>query len=321
MHRDPALIGHRTVTAEAVAAFAGLTGDYARIHLDHAMGKALPGGRGFAHGLLSASWALGALTLQAPERVGAGDGRAILAGFEVRFHDVVRFGDTLALRCEDGDGEGPGPGFERRCTRFSMLADDGRLVTSGSTELHVLAPGTPANPLPSAREVEDLWPGGAVQTGDGPEIWTAEDLVENGPRGATPIRTITEADVTAFTGFTGELNPLYLHAPFAERALFGTRTVPPMLGFCLGFAAWLRELLRLPMGGGESTAGHLGDRWRLAAPVHTGDTLEVRHRPLRLRRTRSQPTRGIVTFGLQLVNQRDEVVQQGEVDMMLGVKT
>jgi hypothetical protein len=42
--------------------------------------------------------------------------------------------------------------------------------------------------------------------------------------------------------------------------------------------------------------------------------------PVALRRTRSQPARGVTTFGLQLVNQNEEVVQQGEVDTMLPVR-
>ena len=83
---------------------------------------------------------------------------------------------------------------------------------------------------------------------------------------------------------------------------------------------WLRELLRIPADGGTQTAGHLGDRWRVVAPVFLGDTLHVRHKPLAVRRTRSQPTKGVMTYGLQLVNQRDEIVQQAEVDMMLDMR-
>ena len=93
-----------------------------------------------------------------------------------------------------------------------------------------------------------------------------------------------------------------------------------MLCFCLGFSVWLRELMQLAMTGGESTAGHLGDRWRLVAPVHLGDTLEVRYRPLTLRRTRSRPSQGVATFGLQLVNQHEAVALEGEVDIMLAMR-
>ena len=134
------------------------------------------------------------------------------------------------------------------------------------------------------------------------------------------MRTLTESDVVAWVDFTGELNPLYVNAPFAGKALFGERTVPPMLCFCLGFAAWLRELLRVPMAEGGTSAGHLGDRWRFVAPVRIGDTLDVRHEPLSLRRTRSRPDQGVATFGLQLVNQRGELLQRGEVDIMLPMR-
>jgi acyl dehydratase len=320
MHDDPTMIGHRTVTSDAVATFGSLTGDYARIHFDHALGEATPDGRGFAHGLLSASWALGAMTLHAPERLGCGEPRAYVSGFRVRFSDVVRFGDTLALQCRDAEPDAESLGWEHRASEFAFLNQEGRTVTSGVVERHLRHPDAARGPLPSAKAEQPIWPGGRYQPPTEKATWTAEDLLEHGPRGASRVRTVTETDVVGFANFSGELNPLYLDAVFAERALFGERIAPPMLCFCLGFSAWLREFLRLPQDGSESTAGHLGDRWQFIAPVRIGDTLEVRHRPLSLRRSRSQPTRGILTFGLQLVNQREEVVQQGEVDMMLAMR-
>ena len=302
-------IGHRTVTKDAVAAFAGLTGDYARIHLDHHLGAASPYGRGFAHGLLSASWALGAMTLYAPERVGLGEPGAFVSGFQVRFRDVVRFGDTLSVECSDGSAP--------RGTAFSCRNQEGAEVTTGEVRVSEGRPGDRAPEAP--------WPGGRPEPPPAGSRFTAEDLLERGPRGASPVRTLGEADVVGFANFTGELNPLYLDAVFAERALFGRRIAPPMLCFCLGFASWLRELLRIPaegsaQNGRAQTAGHLGDRWEFVAPVFVGDTLEVRHEPLSVRRTRSRPDKGVMTWGLQLVNQREEVVQRGEVDMMLDMR-
>lgn len=41
MHESP-LVGHRTVTKDAVATFGVLTGDYARLHFDHYFGAATP---------------------------------------------------------------------------------------------------------------------------------------------------------------------------------------------------------------------------------------------------------------------------------------
>lgn len=320
MHEDDTLIGHRTVTPDAVATFGGLTGDYSRIHFDHELGRATPDGRGFAHGLLSACWALGAMTLYAPGRLGSGDPRAHLAGFRVRFHDVVRFGDTLAFRCRAAAAEESIDGWSRRRSEFASLRQDGRIATSGAVEVHVRDANEPLGLPPSPAEAQPIWPGRPYVAPQGPAVWAAEDVLELGPTGASPVRTVTEADVVSYVGFSGEQNPLYLSARFAEQALFRERIAPPMLCFCLGFSVWLRELLRLPLGGGESSAGHLGDSWQFVAPVRIGDTLEVRYRPLALRRTHSQPIRGVATFGLQLVNQREEVVQQGEVDMMLAMR-
>jgi acyl dehydratase len=309
-------LGHRTVTADAVATFGQITGDYSRIHFDHELGHASPHGRGFAHGLMSASWALGALTLYAPDRLGCGDSRAYPAGFHVRFHDVVRFGDTVALRCADAAPDEAVAGWEQRCSEFTLGDAGGRTVASGAVEVRL----GESDELPRPTASEAPWPAEAWIPPEGPKVWAAEDVFERGPRGAAPVRTVTEADVVHYCTFTGELNPLYVNMSFAERTRFGERIAPPMLCFCLGFSAWLRELLRLPLGGDEKSAGHLGDRWQFVAPVRLGDTLEVRHRPLTLLPTRSQPTRGVATFGLQLVNQREEIVQRGEVDMMLAMR-
>ena len=265
-----------------------------------------PQGRGFAHGLLSASWALGAITRARPALTGGADPSRFVTAFEVRFADVVSFGATLAFRCEEDGADDT----ERRST-FECLSDDGRVVTTGAIELGSGEPRGAGDP-PWQDEASELVAGGAA--------WGAEDFAERGPRGARPVRTITEADVVAWTGFTGDLDPRWLHAGFAASTPFRERTAPPMLAFCLGFSTWLEILLSMPLAGAQTSAGHLGDRWRFVGPIRIGDSLEVRYRPLGMRRTRSTPIRGIVTYGLQLLNQRGEVVQQGEVDLMMAVR-
>ncbi|MEM7413557.1 MAG: MaoC/PaaZ C-terminal domain-containing protein [Myxococcota bacterium] len=302
--------GQRTVTRDAVAQFAALTGDYARIHLDHHLGAQTPAGRGFAHGLLSASWALGALTLYRPAALGCDAADAVPSALAVRFEDVVHFDDTLHFCTADpiaADGlADPRSGTP---TGFEVATQDGRQVTRG--HLLVSREDPPVAPAP--------WRVEAAPPLDGDTRLGAEAVFAHGPRGRARVRTITESDVVGFCNFSGDLHPLYLDAPFAATSRFGARTVPPMLAFCLAFGSWLREFLRLPMAGGEMTAGHLGDRWRSVAPIYWGDTLEVRFRPERLRKTRSQPVRGVLTYGLQLVNQRGRVVQLAEVDLMLSI--
>ena len=70
----------------------------------------------------------------------------------------------------------------------------------------------------------------------------------------------------------------------------------------------------MPEGG---FAGHLGDSWRVFAPLHLGDTIRTRYRTLSCRPSRSRPEMAIVCFGVQLLNQRSVLVQDGEVVMMI----
>ena len=48
-----------------------------------------------------------------------------------------------------------------------------------------------------------------------------------------------------------------------------------------------------------------------------GDTIRTRHRPVRCTPSRSRPEMSVVHFALQLINQRDELVQDGEVAMWI----
>ena len=157
------------------------------------------------------------------------------------------------------------------------------------------------------------------RAGAAPSPLYAEDLVEGGPRGESLGRTVTEADVVGFANFTGELNPLYLNGEVARSGLFGARIAPPMWAFCIGFGDFLRELLSVQMAS-SGFAGHLGDSWRFFAPIHIGDTIRTRHQPLSCVRSKSRPEMAIVHFGLQLLNQRGEVVQDGRVAMMIPLR-
>ena len=305
-----ARFGHRTVTAADVARFGELTGDYSRIHFDHALGRSTPAGRGFAHGLLGASWALGALGRHVPDRLGFRDATAVPRRFAVRFEDVVHFDDPLEFECAPGSVEGGG----ETATEFVVHGPGGRVPARGTV---VVARTEDASALDG--KGLDAWCDEAAPTRTSGDPMFAEDVLAFAPRGTLPVRTVTESDVVAFCGMTGERNPLYLDAEFARQGPFGERIAPPMLCFCLAFSAWLEGLLRLPLAGSEASAGHLGDRWRFVAPVAIGDTLRVEHRPLALRRTRSRPDRGVLAFGLRLRNQHDRVVLDGDVDMMFAM--
>ncbi len=80
----------RTVTETDVVLFAGLSGDFNPLHVDHSSARSNPFGRPVAHGLLGLAIATGLMS-QAP-RV---DTLAFLAILEWKFHRPIVFGDTI----------------------------------------------------------------------------------------------------------------------------------------------------------------------------------------------------------------------------------
>jgi 3-hydroxybutyryl-CoA dehydratase len=80
----------RTITQADVVLFAGLSGDFNPIHVDHSAAEQSPFGKPIAHGLLGLAIASGLIT-QAP-RV---DTLAFMAILDWSFHHPIFFGDTI----------------------------------------------------------------------------------------------------------------------------------------------------------------------------------------------------------------------------------
>jgi len=125
-------------------------------------------------------------------------------------------------------------------------------------------------------------------------------------------RTVTEGDVLAFSGLTGDFNPLHVDEEFARTSPFGTR-VPhgPLI-----HDMYLGLLDRLGLVAGTAMA-FLELRWKFLAPVLMGDTVHARV-TVRDKREGKKPDRGIVTFAVTLFNQRGEAVQEGEHVLLLA---
>ncbi len=128
-------------------------------------------------------------------------------------------------------------------------------------------------------------------------------------------RTVTEGDVLAFAGLTGDFNPLHVDEEFARTVSpFGTR-VPhgPMI-----HDMYLGLLDRLGLVAGTALA-FLELRWKFLAPVLVGDTVHARVR-VQEKREVKKPDRGVITFAVTLFNQRGEPVQEGEHVLLLARK-
>ena len=127
----------------------------------------------------------------------------------------------------------------------------------------------------------------------------------------TPARTVTETDVTMFAAISGDYNRLHTDAEYAAQGPFGERIAHGLLG--LSFVIGLAYRTEIDPDG---AVAFLGLSWTFSRPIKLGDTVHAIIRVANMRPTRA-PDRGIITQSTQLLNQRGEVVQSGEMTMML----
>ncbi len=127
-----------------------------------------------------------------------------------------------------------------------------------------------------------------------------EDL-EVGSAFETPRRTITEADVVAFAGLSGDYNPLHTDDEFAKSGPFGRRIGHGVLTLAVLTGLWDR--LGLLAGSVEAFYGI--DRLRFTRPVFFGDTI---HATVKVVGKKEREKNGLVAFSNEVVNQRGETV-------------
>ncbi len=127
----------------------------------------------------------------------------------------------------------------------------------------------------------------------------------------SPRRTITEADIVMFAAMTGDHNPIHTDEEFAKTTIFGGRILHGPAGFAI--ATGLESRLGIKEG---TAIAFLGMTWDLKGPIKIGDTIRVEQKVTGKRETKKR-TQGIVLFHVALVNQRDEVVQEGEWKIMM----
>jgi 3-hydroxybutyryl-CoA dehydratase len=128
-------------------------------------------------------------------------------------------------------------------------------------------------------------------------------------------RTVTEADVSAFAGLSGDYNPLHVDATFAEKTPFGRRVAHGMLAVAIstGQGQWTGIFE-------GTTLALMGQTIEYKAPVFFGDTLRLR---LTVQSTKpsSKPGRGTVVFRAEIVKQDDVVAVDGSWTVLFADRT
>jgi acyl dehydratase len=136
----------RTLTEADIVNFAGLSGDFNPIHLDHEFARTTPFHRPIAHGLLVFSMATGLALHSPPMRT-----LAFVSIRDWQFKGPVFIGDTLHVRTRVLEKEVRARGRRAVITwHREILNQNGRVVQEGVTQTIVEGRGTagtaPAEP-------------------------------------------------------------------------------------------------------------------------------------------------------------------------------
>ena len=126
-------------------------------------------------------------------------------------------------------------------------------------------------------------------------------------------RTITDADILAFAGISGDFNELHMneewvraHTPFSGRVAHGL--------LILGIASGLRQATLDQL----YVIAYLNVDRAFTAPTYAGDTISVRWTVGELRDSRSHPEAGIVRLDAEVAKSDGTVVQRGPDVCLIG---
>jgi acyl dehydratase len=133
----------------------------------------------------------------------------------------------------------------------------------------------------------------------------------------TSGRTVTEADVVAFAGLSGDYNALHVDAEFAARTPFGGRIAHGLL--VLSIASGMTTRLPVLYALQPSLLGMTGLSCSWPAATHIGDTVRVELTFTDATLTRSG-ARGLVTERRRVLNQEDVVVLDSEWSLLVATR-
>jgi acyl dehydratase len=124
----------------------------------------------------------------------------------------------------------------------------------------------------------------------------------------SPGRTITDADLMAFAGLTGDFSELHTSDVYAKSSQFGRKVAHGMLGLSYAHGLMWPRTGELR----ETAVAFLGIQdWKFVGPIFVGDTIFVSYVLAELRDSKSRPTQAIASFAVELLNQHGDVLQKG----------
>ena len=124
----------------------------------------------------------------------------------------------------------------------------------------------------------------------------------------SPGRTITDADLMAFAGLTGDFSELHTSDVYAKNSQFGRKVAHGLLGLSYAHGLMWPRTGELR----ETAIAFLGIQdWNFVGPIFVGDTIFVHYVLAELRDSKSRPTQAVASFVVELLNQDGMVLQKG----------
>ena len=120
----------------------------------------------------------------------------------------------------------------------------------------------------------------------------------------SPRRTITEADVVAFAGVSGDFNPLHMDQQSAREGPFRKPIAHGLLGLAVasGLSAHAPKV--------DTLAFVAILEWKFLQPILFGDTIRVVTSVVSLT-SKGRGRRGVVTWKRRILNQNGQILQEG----------
>jgi 3-hydroxybutyryl-CoA dehydratase len=128
-------------------------------------------------------------------------------------------------------------------------------------------------------------------------------------------RTVTETDIVAFAGLSGDYNQIHTDVEYSKDTQYGKRVAHGLLGLSIASG------LAVQTGILEGTVLFFREinEWRFLKPIFIGDTIHVGMEVME-----TKPLRriggGMVVIKLDVLNQDDEAVMRGLWNVLVASK-
>lgn len=282
----------RTITDTDIINFAGLSGDFNALHVNDLFAKdASPFGTRIAHGQLIAAIVTGLASNL--------DDWPVLSylGASRRFSAPVIAGDTIFGRYEVIEVRSSNSRPENSIIKLALdvINQKDEVVMSGMETMLIEEPEEGKSYAPDRSRIY------------------FEDIAEGYSFG-TSRRSVTEADIIAYSAITGDHSPLHTdktflseHTPFTDRLAQGWLVVGLQSGLRSELTRW--QILAF-----------LSSDYQWKVPAYPGDTLEANYKVVETRKSQSKPDRGVISIEVEVVNQEGDIVQQGTESFMVSCR-